>query len=463
MHKTQSFRVYKELTTKSFIRMLIDSVVIIACLFVIASLLEYRISPKYYVLALIIFALGFPGTWFKANSLWANIGAVLGRWFVNMAILLFFGYTTDYLDAFPREVMLTWFWLTPLLLVVVHLSAAKLFSSKSFSSSVDRTAIIVGVSELGVQLKEKMQDDPELHLVFKGYFDDRNFERLKQHHLQRHELLGSFSKLADYVKQNAIETIFIALPNTSEPRILNLIDSLQDTTSSIYFVPNVFMFDLIQARISEIAGIPIIAICETPFSGMSGFVKRISDIVFSLLIILLLLPVYMLIAIGVKLSSSGPVLFKQRRYGLDGQEIIVYKFRSMTVLEDGQKVVQASKDDNRVTPFGGFLRRTSLDEIPQFFNVLQGAMSIVGPRPHAVSHNELYRKAIKGYMVRHKVKPGITGWAQVNGLRGQTETLEKMKKRVEYDLDYLRHWSLILDIKIIIKTAVNTVFDWSAY
>jgi putative colanic acid biosysnthesis UDP-glucose lipid carrier transferase len=159
-----------------------------------------------------------------------------------------------------------------------------------------------------------------------------------------------------------------------------------------------------------------------------------------------------MIAVAVKLSSPGPIIFRQRRYGLNGEEILVYKFRSMTVAEDGAKVVQAKKGDQRVTKVGAFLRKSSLDELPQFINVLQGRMSIVGPRPHAVAHNEQYRKLIKGYMLRHKVKPGITGWAQVNGLRGETETLDKMEARINYDLDYLRKWSLWLDLWIIVRT-----------
>jgi putative colanic acid biosynthesis UDP-glucose lipid carrier transferase len=174
--------------------------------------------------------------------------------------------------------------------------------------------------------------------------------------------------------------------------------------------------------------------------------------VLGLAIQLLLLPVMIGVALAVKLTSPGPVIFRQRRYGLYGEEIIVYKFRSMTVAEDGNLVVQACKDDPRLTPIGAFLRRSSLDELPQFFNVLQGRMSIVGPRPHAVAHNEQYRKLIKGYMLRHKVKPGITGWAQVNGMRGETETLDKMQARIQYDLDYLRSWSLWLDLWIILKT-----------
>jgi putative colanic acid biosynthesis UDP-glucose lipid carrier transferase len=230
------------------------------------------------------------------------------------------------------------------------------------------------------------------------------------------------------------------------------VDELSDTTASVYFAPDIFLFDLIQARMDTIGGIPVLAVCETPFYGVNGIVKRVSDIVLATLILILIAPVMAAVAAGVKLSSPGPILFRQRRYGLDGQEIIVYKFRSMTVTEDGPVVRQATRNDARVTPFGAFIRRTSLDELPQFINVLQGRMSIVGPRPHAVAHNEMYRKLIKSYMLRHKVKPGITGWAQVNGLRGETDTVEKMKARIEYDLDYLRNWSLRLDLAIIWKT-----------
>jgi putative colanic acid biosynthesis UDP-glucose lipid carrier transferase len=223
------------------------------------------------------------------------------------------------------------------------------------------------------------------------------------------------------------------------------------------------MADLIQARIDDIDGMPIVAVCETPFSGYDGFVKGLSDFIFASLILCIISPILILLGIGVKLSSPGPVLFKQRRYGLDGHEIVVYKFRSMTVTEDGEKVTQAKVNDIRVTRFGKFIRKTSLDELPQFINVLQGRMSIVGPRPHAISHNEMYRKLIKGYMVRHKVKPGITGWAQVNGFRGETETVESMKARIDYDIDYLKRWSLGLDIKIILKTVLLVFKDSKAY
>lgn len=250
---------------------------------------------------------------------------------------------------------------------------------------------------------------------------------------------------------------------TTQPRILSLLDDLADTTASVYFVPDIFVTDLIQARMDDINGMPIVAVCDTPFSGMNGLIKRTSDIVLALLVLVLVSPAMLAISVGVRLSSPGPVLFRQRRYGLDGKEIMVYKFRSMSVMEDGRNVTQATRDDARVTPLGSFLRRTSLDELPQFINVLQGRMSIVGPRPHAVAHNEMYRKLIRGYMVRHKVKPGITGWAQVNGLRGETRTLDKMKRRIDYDLEYLRNWSLKLDLIIIMRTILIVLKDRNAY
>jgi putative colanic acid biosynthesis UDP-glucose lipid carrier transferase len=240
-------------------------------------------------------------------------------------------------------------------------------------------------------------------------------------------------------------------------------EQVQGTTASVFFVPDVFGISIIQGRLQDMNGVPVVGLCETPFTGINRLVKSISDLVLSALILVLISPVLLVIAIGVRHSSPGPVLFRQRRNGLDGEEIVVYKFRSMRAQDDGQVVPQATKDDPRVTPFGGFLRRTSLDELPQFINVLQGRMSIVGPRPHAVAHNEQYRQLIRAYMVRHKVKPGITGWAQIHGQRGETDTIEKMQARVEYDLEYLRNWSLLLDLQIIARTIKLVFFDRNAY
>jgi putative colanic acid biosynthesis UDP-glucose lipid carrier transferase len=250
----------------------------------------------------------------------------------------------------------------------------------------------------------------------------------------------------------------------SQPRILNLLDQLRDTTASIYFLPDIFLYDLIQARVDTVGGLPVVAVCETPFHGTTGVIKRLSDLCIALPAIVMTGPVMLAIVLAIKLTMPGPVLFRQRRYGLDGQQIVVWKFRTMRVTEDGDVVRQATRHDDRITPLGAFLRRSSLDELPQFFNVLQGRMSVVGPRPHAVAHNEMYRKLIKGYMIRHKVKPGITGWAQVNGARGETDTIEKMQRRIAYDIEYLRSWSLRLDVAIVWRTVTQAIRgDRNAY
>ena len=212
------------------------------------------------------------------------------------------------------------------------------------------------------------------------------------------------------------------------------------------------MFQLLHSRWSDVQGVPVVSVFENPFYGVDGILKRAFDVCLASIALLIVAIPMLLIALAVKLTSKGPVLFRQLRYGLDGKEIVGWKFRSMPVCENGDTVVQATKNDSRLTSIGGFLRKSSLDELPQIFNVLFGQMSMVGPRPHANAHNEFYRSQIEGYMLRHKVKPGITGLAQVNGCRGETETLDKMENRVFYDHQYIREWTIWLDLRIILKT-----------
>jgi putative colanic acid biosynthesis UDP-glucose lipid carrier transferase len=410
-----------------------------------------------------LFALSFPGSWTYAKSFKAEIYDTISQWLMMLGILLFFGYATGFLDNFTKDFVLQWAIITPGMMIVIHFLANRYLSSEYYIESIKKTAVIVGVNELSSQFRERIEANAQYGILLKGFFDVASDRISPYISATKQPLLGDLGELSEYVKKNSIDIIYITLPPSLHPQIIALLDDLKDTTASIYFVPNFFMADLIQARIDEIDGMPIVAMCETPFSGFNGFIKYMSDLVLVTFILILISPILIIIAIGVKLSSQGPILFMQRRYGLDGHNIVVYKFRSMTVTEDGENVVQAKANDIRVTPFGKFIRKTSLDELPQFINVLQGRMSIVGPRPHAISHNELYRKVIKGYMVRHKVKPGITGWAQVNGFRGETETIERMKTRIDYDIEYLKNWSLGLDIKIILKTVLLIFKDAKAY
>jgi putative colanic acid biosysnthesis UDP-glucose lipid carrier transferase len=443
----------------ALIQAAVDPLVAIGMLAAAVTLLGGRFDGACLILALLVFAMTFPGSLVRATGKAGELALdIAAGWLAIVGLLLLLGWATQTLSAFDPRVILAWSLATPAALFAAHRLLPVLWPRLLAAEGLQKTAVIAGANDLGRKLAARMQENPLLGVRCAGFFDDRGASRI-----DIKNNLGPIARLADYVRANPVDVIYIALPMASQPRILKLLEDLRDTTVSIYFVPDIFVFDLIQARVGSIGGLPVVAVCETPFHGFNGIAKRISDIVFSFLILLLISPLMIAIAIGVKLSSPGPVLFKQRRYGLDGKRIVVYKFRSMTVAEDGDVVRQATKDDRRVTRFGALLRRTSLDELPQFINVLQGRMSVVGPRPHAVAHNELYRKLIRGYMIRHKVRPGITGLAQVNGYRGETDTVDKMKARIEYDLAYLRSWSLLLDVQIILKTIVVVLQKQNAY
>ncbi|HBX6717350.1 TPA: undecaprenyl-phosphate glucose phosphotransferase, partial [Klebsiella pneumoniae] len=277
------------------------------------------------------------------------------------------------------------------------------------------------------------------------------------------EYKGDFQKLIDDAKSGKIDRIYIAMKMSDEKEMKELIRSLTDTTCSVILIPDIFTFNILQSRTEDVNGVPVVPLFDTPLNGINMVFKRLEDIILAAIIILLISPILLVIAAVVKATSPGPVIFKQTRYGMDGKPIKVWKFRTMKVMENDDTVKQATKNDVRVTRVGSFLRKTSLDELPQFFNVLFGGMSIVGPRPHAVAHNEQYRNLIEGYMLRHKVKPGITGWAQINGWRGETDTLDKMQKRVEFDLEYIREWNIWLDLKIIFLTIFKGFVNKSAY
>jgi putative colanic acid biosynthesis UDP-glucose lipid carrier transferase len=410
------------------------------------------------IVALLVFAMTFPGTLAREGGRAGELALdIVSGWAMVVGLLLLLGWATQTLQLFDARAVLAWSLATPAALFAAHRLLPLALPRLLAAEGMHKVAVIAGANDLGRRLAARLKYNPWLGTRVVGFFDDRTPERVQE------QVLGPIAALADYVRAHGVDVIYISLPMASQPRILKLLEDLRDTTASIYFVPDIFVFDLIQARVDTIGDLPVVAVCETPFYGLNGLLKRASDILFSILILTIISPLLIAIAIGVKRSSPGPILFKQRRYGLDGRKIVVYKFRSMTVAEDGDVVRQATRNDSRVTPFGAFLRRTSLDELPQFINVLQGRMSVVGPRPHAVAHNELYRKLIRGYMIRHKVRPGITGLAQVNGFRGETDTVEKMKGRIELDLAYLRNWSLLLDVQIIFKTVAVVLGKQNAY
>ena len=412
-------------------------------------------------LCALVVLLTLPGVNRFRDRLSSAAVGIFGSWFTLLAILAAFGFGTKSLDLFDREVLLTWVIVTPVLqLLAVRLGFVVIRREAAIRGN-RRTAVVIGAGALGVKVAKALAINLVQGIDFAGYFDDRTDIRV--HPDSAAQRLGNLQDAAPYIRAHGVKEVFITLPLGSQPRIIELLENLQGTTASIYFVPDVVGISIIQGRLQDFNGVPVVGICETPFTGTNRLFKRLSDLVLASLILVLIAPVLLAVAIGVKLSSPGPIIFRQKRNGLDGEEIIVYKFRSMTTMDNGAVVKQATKGDARITPFGAFIRRNSLDELPQFINVLQGSMSIVGPRPHAVAHNEMYRQLIKAYMVRHKVKPGITGWAQVNGHRGETSTIEQMQARVEYDLEYLRNWSLGLDLVIILRTVKTVFYDRNAH
>lgn len=321
-----------------------------------------------------------------------------------------------------------------------------------------RRVALVGTMPAGINLIKNFMDEPWIGFVMVGVYDEKPLEDITNINYA-----GDFEKLIEDARGGRLDRIYIAMSMKDELKINNVVRKLKDTTCSVFLVPDVFTFNTLQSRTEEINGIPVLALFDTPLKGINMVLKRIEDITVSSIIILLISVPLIIIACAIKLTSPGPALFRQIRYGMDGKSIIVWKFRTMSVIENGEIVTQAKQNDPRVTKLGKFLRKTSLDELPQFFNVLFGQMSVVGPRPHAVAHNEQYRSQIEGYMLRHKVKPGITGLAQINGFRGETDTLDKMQKRIDFDLIYIRGWSLGLDIEIIFLTFFKGFISKSAY
>jgi putative colanic acid biosynthesis UDP-glucose lipid carrier transferase len=384
-------------------------------------------------------------------------------WGFSLPILLSVGLATRTIDRLSRGLLLGWFLAAPVLIVAMRILTRRTQQWLRARGYNTRGVAVVGINELGIHLARNIENSPDMGLKLLGFFDDRPASRVPAIPADLAGKVGDIDELLRQTRRGSVHAIYVTFPMRAEARIRALLGRLGDCTASVYIVPDFFVFELLHSRWSSIAGLPVVSVFETPFYGIDGLLKRLLDLAgASLLLAVLGLPMAA-IALAVKLGSPGPALFRQRRYGLNGREIRVWKFRTMRVCEDGPSVPQTTKNDPRVTRLGAFLRKTSLDELPQLFNVLQGSMSLVGPRPHASTHNEEYRKLIRGYMLRHKVKPGITGLAQVNGWRGQTETLGKMEKRISCDHQYIREWSLWLDVKILLKTVVVVFSRQNAY
>ena len=437
---------------------LVDIALIIGVLTLAMFLYDVPFGPRYLSAGLIgtvtflLFAESFDlyRSWRGATAV-HHLSLTAAAWACACVILMAIGFFTKLSDGFSRVVIGAWMLGAAVAMAGWRMAFRQVLRHMRSRGLNTRRAAIVGISESGIRMHSQLQQHPELGYDFGGFFDDRNLDRIHAEYpgIDRE---GTIDDLINRTREGEFDVIFLALPLKAQKRIDDILQRCGDTTASVHLLPDFFTYNLIHARLSEVGNIQTLSVYDTPIFGFNDVLKRLFDILFSLCVLSVIALPMLVIAAAVKLTSPGPIIFKQYRYGLDGKKIQVWKFRSMSVMENGDKVVQARKGDARITPVGAFLRRTSLDELPQFINVLQGRMSVVGPRPHAVAHNEEYRKLIPYYMLRHKVKPGITGWAQVNGYRGETDTLDKMSGRVDYDLDYIRNWSLWMDVKIVLMT-----------
>jgi putative colanic acid biosynthesis UDP-glucose lipid carrier transferase len=360
---------------------------------------------------------------------------ILVRWLTICACVSLLLYLAGIDIVLTDPALIAWTAITPFVLWIGAIKVRQLLIWVGLHAKKPRTAVIVGINEQALVLSRMLQHQPLLGIQLLGFFEDRRVRNRQPE--PPGSVLGRMADVAAFVSQHGVNVVYITLPISPRPGLARLLRALRDTVASVYFVPDLHALNDIQARVDVVHGIPMFAVYASPFFGVRPLAKRASDLLLSGLALLCLSPLLITVGIVVKLSSDGPVIFRQRRYGLDGREIMVYKFRSMTVTEDGAGTyTQVKRADSRVTPFGAFMRRTSLDELPQLL--------------------------IPSYMLRHKVKPGITGWAQVNGFRGGDD-LRSMRKRIEFDLHYLKNWSIWFDLRIMLRTFSLIWGDRDAY
>ena len=457
-------------TLLSIVQRIADGAIVVLVLYGLTVLLDIDWTRAYSLAAMasvlfFILAAELEGLYqsMRGASLVTEMARVGKAWIWTILGLLTLAWATKTLQVYSRKTMGAWIVMVPMFVSYWRsLIRMSLRSARATGRNQQRAAI-VGTDKVARHLGRRLQEQDWLGIQLVGWFDDDAEVGSQPLDNVNSPVLGNLSDLPVQAKEARFDRIYVCLPFSQKDRIQDLLRDLADTAAQVYLVPDFFLFDLASAQWQELGGMPIVSVYATPLTGFNSALKRAEDILISLLFLTLGALPMIFVALLVKLSSKGPVLFKQRRYGIGGEKIWVWKFRSMKVQDDGPNVPQAQRDDPRTTSIGGFIRKTSLDELPQLFNVLQGRMSMVGPRPHAVAHNEHYRKLIPGYMLRHMVKPGITGWAQVNGWRGETDTLDKMEKRIQFDLEYVRNWSIFLDLKIVLRTFLIVVGGKNAY
>jgi putative colanic acid biosynthesis UDP-glucose lipid carrier transferase len=380
-----------------------------------------------------------------------QIGRLSMAWTAVMLSLIALAYFTRTSVAFSRAFAIGWFALSLAGFILVRLMVLVQIDRWRRAGRLARTVAIIGAGDAGEHLIRQIETQARQQYHIVGVFDDE-WERLPDS-IVGHKVRGSVDDLVRFVRKYPVDEVLVAVPWKSTGYLMDLMKKLKVLPNDVKLCPEYVGSSLPVRGVQPVAGIPMLSMLERPLSGWNLVLKNAEDRLVGALLLLALSPLLALIALAIKLDSPGPAFFRQRRYGFNNNAIVVWKFRTMRHEVENEAVVpQATRNDPRVTAVGRILRRTSLDELPQIFNVMRGEMSLVGPRPHAVAHNEQYATVIDDYLSRHRVKPGITGWAQVNGLRGETDTQEKMRQRVQHDLYYIDNWSFWFDLKILALT-----------
>ena len=441
---------------------LIDAAIIYAQLYLATRLLELPWRDRYVTLALVcVFVFGavtslrnFYRSW-RMTRLRRELFQIFALLTISFMVLwIILTLETSWAES-SRLLLVCWYWLSLGGIAFSRVALRLMLRYYRAGGRDHRSAAFIGATENTRQLREIFSQHPWMGIDVKGAYDDSADPADS-----REGLDGDIEDLRNLARQNRIGAIYITLPMSDEKRIKEIVDSFADTTASIYYCPTLSGFNLINARWDDVFGHPVVSIVASPFDGYGRYIRRLEDLTLSLLVLPVIIVPVIAIAALVKLTSRGPVFYLQTRYGLGGRPFKILKFRTMYTTDNDAQFVQAKANDPRITPLGAFLRRTSLDELPQFFSVLAGDMSVVGPRPAPVKYNEEHRQIIHRYMIRHKIKPGITGLAQINGFRGETETLMKTEMRTYYDLEYMANWSLRLDLYILYKTVVIVLGDF---
>ncbi|GJL95674.1 MAG: undecaprenyl-phosphate glucose phosphotransferase [Hyphococcus sp.] len=388
-----------------------------------------------------------------------NIRAILSRWVLTVLGLLAFGFALKISENFSRVWLLFWSISAVGFLILSRGVASYILRDMIRKGGVfTRRIAVVGATELAARFAEKA-GSAENGITITGIFDPGLASMGDEHTAG---VSGDLNALEQAARNGEIDDIVIATPRTSKEDMDRISRRLSSLPVTISICPNIHWLDHTGGAVTRVGDANVLSLYQRPLEDWGGVLKTVEDFVLGTILLVIASPLLLLIACAVKLQSKGPALFVQQRHGFNNAVFKIYKFRTMTVAEDGDEIKQAAVGDARITPLGGFLRRYSLDELPQLINVVKGDMSLVGPRPHALAHNHQYAQLIENYSGRHKVKPGITGWAQVNGFRGETSENELMEQRVRYDLSYIDNWSIWFDFKILLMTILAVIFPKNA-